>query len=117
MIKKTYNSIFHALNGLKTIWKEEHNFRIENLVSLLIVFCIFYFQFTFIESALCVIAITIVLCSEIINTVIEDLCNKIEPNQDPVIGKIKDTMAFFVFMACVGAIVIGLLVFYHHFLL
>ena len=114
---KTLNSFTFALNGLRTTWKEERNFRIEILATIPIVFSIFYFHFSFIESAFCIIAIIIVLSSEIINTAIEDLCNKVEPNHNPMIGKIKDLMAAFVLVSVLGASVVGLLVFYHHFVI
>ena len=114
-MKRTLDSFKFAWNGLKTVWREEVNFRIEVLAGLLVTFCLVYFQFSFEESAFCLLAVTIVLCSEIINTVVEDLCNKVQLNHDPVIGKIKDMMASFVFVSCLGALITGLIVFSHHF--
>lgn len=116
MLTKTYHSFIFALNGLKTTWREEQNFRIEILVGAIVIFCILFFQFSFIETIFSIIAITIVLISEIINTAIEDLCNKVQPEHDPIIGKIKDTMAAFVLVSSLGAGVIGFMVFYNHFI-
>ncbi len=116
MLKKLYNSFIFAWRGLKATWREEFNFRIEILATVLVIFSIFYFHFSFIESAFCVVAITIVLSAEIINTAMEDLCNKIEPHHDRAIGKIKDTVGAFVFVSSLGAIIVGCLVFYSHFL-
>ena len=115
MVKKVFNSFIFASRGLKTTWREEHNFRIEVFTLLPVIFFIFYFDFSFIESAFCVIAMTIVLITEVINTAIEDICNKIEPHHDEVIGKIKDTAGAFVFISVLGAILIGCLVFFSHF--
>jgi diacylglycerol kinase (ATP) len=56
------------------------------------------------------------LSAEIINTSIEDLCNKVEPEYDPVIGKIKDTTGAFVLVAALGSVLVGVLVFYSHFI-
>jgi len=114
-MQRTLKSFKYATRGLISTWKEEVNFRIEVLVSIVVVFCIYYFDFTFIESVLCVIAITLVLVLEIINTIIEDLCNKIEPNQDKTIEKIKDMAAAFVFLGGIGALVIGIFVSVNHF--
>ncbi|MEI6479125.1 MAG: diacylglycerol kinase [bacterium] len=50
------------------------------------------------------------------NTAIEDLCNKVEPEHDPAIGKIKDTMAAFVFVSSIGVSILGILIFAHHFI-
>ena len=115
-MKKIFDSFVFAWKGLKVTWREENNFRIEVLVGLLVIFCLFYFSFSFVESALCVMAIILVLSAEIINTAVEDLCNKIESNHDPVIEKIKDVMATFVLVSVLGAFAVGFIVFYHHFI-
>lgn len=113
---RTIKSFKYAWNGLKTVWLEEANFRIEIIAGALVVISIIYFNFSLLESALLVFAITLVLVSEIINTIVEDICNKIESNQDQTIGKIKDMSASFVFLSSICSIVIGALVFYSHFM-
>lgn len=115
MIKRIMSSFKYAINGLQTVWKEEQNFRIEIVVALLVLIFAIYFNFSFPEIVLCIIAILFVICGEIVNTAIEDLCDKIGPNQDETIGKIKDIMAGFVLVSSLGAVVIGVLVFYSHF--
>ncbi|HBD24865.1 MAG: hypothetical protein A2566_01110 [Candidatus Zambryskibacteria bacterium RIFOXYD1_FULL_40_13] len=115
MITKIYHSFLFALNGLKTTWREEHNFRLEILAGAVVLFCIIFFDFTFIETTFSVLAIVMVLTAEIVNTAIEDLCNKVEPKHDSIIAKIKDTMAGFVLIVCLGAFAVGVLVFYNHF--
>jgi diacylglycerol kinase len=115
MLTKIYHSFLFAWNGLKTTWQEEHNFRVEILIGVIVLFFIVFFNFTFLETIFCVIAITLVLSSEIINTAVEDVCNKIEPQHNSIIGKIKDTMAAYVLVSCLGATIIGILVFYNHF--
>lgn len=113
---RTIKSFKYAWNGLKTVWREETNFRVEVFAGLCIVVSIFYFNLNLVESSLIVFAITLVLVSEIINTIVEDICNKIQPEQDQVIGKIKDMSASFVFLSSLGALVVGILVFYNHFI-
>lgn len=108
-------SIGYAVNGLKTTWREEQNFRIETFIGLVIFFCVYYFDFSFVESALCVVAVAIVLISEVLNTIVEDFCDKVEPNQDPIIGKIKDMSAGFVLISVLTSIIIGIFVLLNHF--
>jgi len=115
MIQKTFNSFIYALRGLRTTWSEEHNFRTEVFATIFVVISIFYFDFSYLESALLIVAVTLVLCAEIINTVVEDLCNKVEPKHDPIIAKIKDTSGAFVLVAVVGSLVIGIFVLLSHF--
>ena len=116
MLQKTINSFRYAFRGLQTVWIEEHNFRIEVFATLAVVISVFYFDFVLLESALLIFAVTLVLVSEIINTVIEDLCNKVESQHDPVIAKIKDASGAFVLVSSTGALIVGLLVFYNHFM-
>lgn len=115
MLGKTMNSFLCAWRGLRATWTEEHNFRKELLATAVVFFCLYYFQFSFIESALCFLAATIVLCAEIINTAIEDICNFVEPEYNEVIGKIKDTSGAFVLVAVLGSLIVALLVFWNHF--
>ncbi len=116
MLQTKINSFKYALKGLRTTWTEEHNFRFEVLCAVIVMFCIYFFHFTLVESLFCILAITLVLSAEIVNTVVEDLCNKMQPEYDSAIGKIKDTMAAFVFVTVIGALIVGVLVFYTHFL-
>ena len=104
------------MNGLKTVWCEEQNFRIDILVAFLVLIFAFVFKFSFSELLAIFVAIILVASAEMVNTAIEDLCNKVQPNQDPLIGKIKDIMAGFVLFISSGSAVIGLLVLAHHFL-
>lgn len=111
---KLIKSFFWAMNGLRTTWSEEFNFRVEILVGALVVCAGFYLGLSYIEWAIIIGCITTVIAAELVNTAIEDLCNKVEPNTDPVIGKIKDIMAGFVLVSCTGAALIGLLVLGSH---
>lgn len=115
MIRKTYKSFSDAMFGLKTVLKEETNFKIEIFFATVVLFFMFYFEFSLLESAILLLCVVLVLSSEIVNTAIEDLCNKIEPNENAVIGKIKDVMAAYVLLSVFGSILVGIFVFYHHF--
>lgn len=108
-------SFRYAVRGLTTTWKEEQNFKIEVFVAIAVLFYAFYFSFTFAETVFCLLAVVMVLVAEIINTIVEDLCNKIQPNQDPVIEKIKDMSAAFVLITVMGSIAVGVLVLINHF--
>lgn len=116
IFKNTWQSFLYALNGLKTVWIEERNFRIEILIGIIVAIIAYYLNFSFAESSLVTVAIVIVLMSEIINTVIEDLCDKVESSQDAQIGKIKDLGASLSLVSSIGAGILGILVFAHHFL-
>lgn len=114
-MNKLIKSFGWAMNGLYTVWREEVNFRIELFVGLAVVALGFYFKLELVEWVIIVGCITAVLSAEMVNTAIEDLCNKVEPNTDPVIGKIKDTMGGFVFTVALGVATVGVMVFAKYF--
>ena len=108
-------SFKNALNGLRSVLNEERNFKVEVCIGFLVIVAAAYFRFTLTEWIVIVICIASVVCAEIVNTAIEDLCDKVEPNTDPAIGRVKDMMAAFVLVAALGAAIVGALVFYNHF--
>ncbi|HYC34616.1 MAG TPA: diacylglycerol kinase family protein [Candidatus Paceibacterota bacterium] len=111
-MKRWIKSLVWARNGLKTVWKEERNFRIEIAIAAIVVVAGLIEGLTKTEWAFIWIAIAMVLGAEIINTAVEDICNKIEPKEDAVIGKIKDIMAAFVLVSCIVAVFLGIIVFF-----
>lgn len=115
MFGKILKSLVYASRGLETAWKEEHNFRLEAVVSVLVLALAYFYQLNYLEFALVIIAVVLVLGAEILNTAVEDLCNKVEPNRDNVIGKIKDLMAAFVLVVSIGAVFLATIAFLHHF--
>lgn len=105
------NSFGWAMNGIRTVWREEVNFRIEISIGILVVLFGIYLRLLVLEWMIIAACIGAVLAAEILNTAIEDLCNKVEPNTDPVIGKIKDIMGGLVLVVSITSVVIGLLIF------
>ena len=105
-----------AFRGLAFVWKEERNFRIQIYIALLVIVGGIWLRFDYIEMALLIFAILLVLIAEVINTAFEDTMNKIEPNQDPLVGKVKDIAAGIAVLSALGSLVIGAIIFIHHFL-
>ncbi|MES2409740.1 MAG: diacylglycerol kinase family protein [Patescibacteria group bacterium] len=110
-INKFFFSLKCAAKGIKTVLKEEQNFQIEIIIALFTILLGIFLNISNIEMAIIIISIIIVLTAEIVNTAIEDLCDKIEPHHDSIIGKIKDIMAGFVLITSIGTVVVGLIIF------
>ena len=111
MMNKFFFSLKCAINGIKTVFKEEQNFKTEFFLGVLAVLLGISLKVTSIEMIIIVLCIIIVLTAEIVNTAIEDLCDKVEPHHDKTIGKIKDIMAGFVLISSIGSIIIGMTIF------
>ncbi len=115
MFSGILKSFIYAIRGLKTVWNEERNFRLETVASVLVLLLAYFYRFSYFETIAVVIAVVLLLGAEILNTAIEDICNKVEPKQDEVIRKIKDTAAAFVLTVLIGAIFLTAMAFASHF--
>jgi diacylglycerol kinase len=106
----------HAVRGLRTVWREESNFRIHCGVAVAVLGGAVMFGFSFTEISVLFFAILLVLGSEILNTVVEDAYDALHPDHHRVVGKIKDMMAGLVLLNAMGAAAIGTVTVLHHFL-
>ena len=113
-MKKLIQSFGFAVNGIVAVWREERNFRIEVTMAGVVSAFGIYLEFTKLEWAIILVCIAAVLAAEILNTAVEELCNKIEPNINPIIGKIKDMTAGLVLIVSLFSVVIGVMVFTNH---
>lgn len=104
-------SFLNALNGVYLVFKTQINAKIEVIVALIVVFAGIYFKISKIEWIFVVITITIVIISEIFNTLIEKLCDKIKPDNDEAIRNIKDIAGGAVLFSVIVSIIIGLIIF------
>ncbi|TSC55162.1 MAG: diacylglycerol kinase [Parcubacteria group bacterium LiPW_30] len=111
MNKKFIKSFTFALKGLKLAWKEEFNFKIEIFLGLIAILLALTFQVNTIQFAIIFLTIVIVLAVEMLNTALEELCDKLRPENDPYVAKIKDLAASAVLISSIGAITVGIFIF------
>ena len=104
---KLIKSFGFATKGIRTVWREEVNFRIEVGVAVAVIVIGVWHQFLLLKWMIVVGCIGAVLAAEIVNTAVEDLCDRVEPKTDPAIGKIKDMMGGFVLVVVTGAVMVG----------
>jgi diacylglycerol kinase (ATP) len=106
MLTRILNSLKYALQGLRSTWREQLNFRLEILISCILIGVELWLRLPADSVFFLVIAVLFVLLAEIINTVTEDLLDEIVPQPHPLVGKAKDMMAGAVLIACFAVIVI-----------
>lgn len=73
-------------------------------------------EMTFLEKAIIIFAITLVLSFELINSRIERILNLIQPGFDKKVRIIKDISAGAVLISIFGAVIAGILIFYPYFI-
>lgn len=106
-----YKSLLYAFKGLFWMLKSERNFQLEVLAFIINLFLIVYLKLNILDTALIFIVCFLVLIAEIINTIIEKICDFIEPNYNEKIGLIKDLAAGSVITATLLSITVGILVY------
>lgn len=110
-MKRFIQSMKNAMNGLWMLIKTQKNFRIHICISLLVFISGFFFRLPKTEWLIIIILMGMVMSVEAINTSIELLSDKIEPEIDERIGKLKDIAAAAVLITAVSAATAGIIIF------
>ncbi len=110
-IKCRAQSFVHAGRGILLLCLTQWNFRIQ-LVAGLGATCLgWYFRITETEWLFLSGSITLVLCAEALNTVLERTVDLLKPDRHPVARDAKDLAAAGVLIASVGSLAVGLILF------
>ena len=104
-------SFGYAFKGLRILFKEEHNSRIQLIAAIAVIIAGFVFNISQTEWIAIIFAIGLVLAMEAINSAIEGLADFVSPEKHEMIKKIKDLSAAGVLISALAALIIGLIVF------
>ena len=110
-LKDRLKSFSFAFDGLKKLWKEEHNFRIHFFATILVIIAGLIFKISAFEWIAVILSIGLVFVTEIINTSIENLSDFVSPGENEQIKKIKDISAAGVLIAATTAFIVGVIIF------
>ncbi|MCH8821350.1 diacylglycerol kinase family protein [Patescibacteria group bacterium] len=109
------NSFKYAFQGLVHALKEGRNFRTQALFGILVMILGWVFSFNRIEWSILLVTISLVLTSELLNTVIELVVDIAAHERILPKAKIaKDVSAGFVLLISIFAAIIGIVLFYPH---
>jgi diacylglycerol kinase len=109
-------SAYHAFSGLMWVAPRTPSLRLGIVFVIALAAGGFLLRFTSVEIALLVLLGTLLLAVETLNTAIEMVCDYIEPQHDPKIGKIKDVAAGATAITEIGAAVVVLVLVWPHIL-
>nr|MBC7613131.1 diacylglycerol kinase family protein [Pseudopedobacter sp.] len=104
-------SFSYAFNGLKILFKEEHNARVHLFIAILAILAGLILKISAIEWVAVILVIGLVFITEIINTSIENIADFISTERHPKIKVIKDLAAAAVILSAIVSVIIGLLIF------
>ncbi|PCJ66737.1 MAG: diacylglycerol kinase [Bacteroidetes bacterium] len=110
-LKKYIQAFGYAFAGIASFFRTERNAGIHSLASVVAIAAGVIVEITSNEWLWIFLAITVVFVTEMINTTIEKLCNKISKEIDPDIRIIKDIAAGFVLVSSLFALVVAAIIF------
>lgn len=110
-VKKRLQSFKYAINGLKILFKEEHNARVHLAVAIIVIIGGIVFSVSIVEWIILCFAIGLVISFEIINSAIENLADFVSPQYHNLIKKVKDLSAAAVLVSTISSIIAGILIF------
>jgi len=100
----------YALRGLRFLL-EERNARLLLAGTLVALAAGYYYELEPLEWCAVVFAITLLWVAEGLNSALERLTDLVSPGHHPLAGKAKDIAAGAVFLAVLGAVSIGIVIF------
>jgi diacylglycerol kinase len=109
--KSRIGSFRFALNGIWSLLKYEHNSRIHLIAAIIAIVLGIIFKLNLSEWSLLIVIIGLVFITELINSSLESLADRIDPEWNEHIGKAKDYAAAAVLVSAVIAIIAGCLIF------
>jgi diacylglycerol kinase (ATP) len=113
-VKKFVESLGYAWRGMRVVFAEERNMRVHGVIAVFVIALGFCYRITAAEWIAVLLCVGLVFVLEIINTAIENLVNLVQPQYDPLAGKVKDIAAASVLVAAIVAVVIGGVIFWKY---
>lgn len=111
-LKRFKNSFVYAMRGIGELWRKQQNFRVEVVIAVIVIAAAYYLQLRSIEKAILALVIMLVLGTEAVNTVTENVLDGTSRNINPYFRAAKDIMAGVTLVAAIGAALIGFIIFY-----
>lgn len=114
--RSLFTSFKVAFEGIYYALKYNRNVRIDFVLALLVITASIYFKVNAFEMGILGIMILLVICTEMINTAIEEVINLLV-NEHRLEAKIaKDVSAGMVLLTAIGSVIVGVLIFTPHIL-
>jgi diacylglycerol kinase len=110
-LRSRLKSFHFAWNGLSSLFKYEHNSRIHLCAALIAIAAGIFLGLSSTEWILLVIVTGLVFITELFNSAIESLADRIDPEWHDLIMKAKDYSAAAVLISALIAIIAGAIIF------
>ena len=115
MVRQFAASARNAFHGIAFVWRQERNFRIQGVITLLLLLFMVHFRFTFTEFVVILFACATVMAAEMLNTIVEEILDVVAPQYSEHVGHLKDVTAGVVLLFSSFSSIVGILTVAHHF--
>jgi diacylglycerol kinase (ATP) len=109
--KSLLSSFGYALDGVWHALKNNRNLRIDFIVASFVIIASIFFHTNPYEKGVLGITILLVICSEMINTSLEEMVNLITNEHRKEAKVAKDVAAGMVLIAAIGSVIVGIFIF------
>ena len=97
--KRVWNALFFSLSGIAAAWRHESAFRQELTIAILLVPCALWLGHDAVEYALLLGSLLIVLVTELLNSAIEAVVDRVGTDRHELSGQAKDMGSAAVFFS------------------
>ncbi len=111
-----WHSLMYAFRGIVHTVRSQRNARIHLSILTLVIIVGLWLRLSLQEWAIITIVSGLVLSLELLNSALEHLADRVEPEFDHHIMRTKDAAAGAVLIAALAAAIVGLLIFLPHLL-
>ncbi len=109
---RSRKSFIYASRGIKTVWKEEQNFRFHSVMAVLVLTLAVILKVERVEFIILFLVISSVLTLELINTMFERLIDILKPRIHDYSKVIKNISSGIVFLVAMMSVIVGIIIFY-----
>ena len=100
-----------AAKGFAEAVRTQVNIRFHFVATVIAIIMAYYYQLTWAEWSIIILAIAIVWLAELFNTAIEYFSDFVSPEYNHLIGKVKDISASASLVSAIASLTVGLIIF------
>ncbi len=110
-LKSLFESFKHAYNGIKFCVQHEKNIRIHIVAVIVVMFVSQFYELSSQDYVLLILTCLAVIVTEMLNTAIEVVIDKVSPTYSALAKVGKDVAAGAVFVSAITAVVVAIIMF------
>ena len=109
-MKRLWSALFYSLDGLAAAFRHEEAFRIEVLLSLILVPLALHMHVSAVAKALMIGSIALVLIAELVNSSIEAITDRISLENHVLAKRAKDMGSAAVMLSLINVVAVWLII-------